>query len=44
MIPIVRGDEGRFLQFHEKDVSELANLIRIHDLLLVRVWLEDGSL
>lgn len=42
-IPIVREDEGRYLRFYGNDVSELANLMRMHDLLLVGVWFEDGS-
>ena len=42
-VPLNRNDEGRFLQFYENDASELANLLRMHDQMLARVWLEDGT-
>jgi Domain of unknown function (DUF4156) len=42
-IPIFRVEGGTTLQFYRNDVSELANLMRMHDRLLARVWLEDGS-
>jgi hypothetical protein len=42
-ISLDRSDEGRFLQFYENEVLELANLLRMHDQMLARVWLEDGT-
>lgn len=43
VFPVIRSDDGIFLQFYENDDAELAGLLATHDSLFARIWFEDGS-